>query len=295
MDAQYGMIQVDSSSIQRKYRRVSNITEDEIKRSVTTSYDKIYILKRDCWAICKFLFDTTMIYSQQYEDKYGSSDTIVIDNCGNVYKMYGIGKCIQQLNCNIYDEYIFKTLTEHIVPLPNDVIDKIKTSTCVDHAIDLINKYMTKHMPLMHPMLTKIDEFKTYIMSKSLSCLEKNLELETNLATVLKQKEELETNLATILKQKEELETNLATVLKQKEELETSFATVSQQNEMLSKQNLEFAYQNDDLTKKPNEVVKLNDDDKLQDIIINQNKQIRTLKNELMNYIVSDAVKLPSI
>ena len=43
--------------------------------------------------------------------------------------MYGIGESTKLIECNIYEDYVFKTLTQHSTPLSNDVIDSIKTLT----------------------------------------------------------------------------------------------------------------------------------------------------------------------
>ena len=103
MNVQYGVIQVDSTIIRRKFRAPS-VDSYAIDNSQTTTYDEYYTLNQDCWAIHKILFNTSSIYTQQYEAECGSSDTVVIDNCSNIYKMYGVGIGIATLKCKVYND-----------------------------------------------------------------------------------------------------------------------------------------------------------------------------------------------
>ena len=83
------------------------------------------------------------------------------------------------------------------------------------------------------------------------------------------------------LKKIAELESNLASVTQQKESDLLTTADLIKKNEDLIAENLLFTKQ----------VSSATEIDKLQDLIINQSAQIRTLKTELTNYILSDTVK----
>ena len=60
MNVQYGVIQVDSTIIRRKFRAPS-VDSYAIDNSQTTTYDEYYTLNQDCWAIHKILFNTSSL------------------------------------------------------------------------------------------------------------------------------------------------------------------------------------------------------------------------------------------
>ena len=253
MTSQYGLITVDEKLIRRTYK---NINVHEVKDALTTSYDGDYTLNQNCWAIHKIVLNTSMIYSYRYEYTYGLSDTIVIDNCGNIYKMYGVGDPTKLIECNIYSDYVFKTLTQHSVTLSNDVIDFIKNLTVESDIIGTLDKllgntnsaFSMKGFETWELMIKHVKELEKYIHSEFFY----NTDLESSLAIIKKQNEEL-LSIAT---------TSAAT---------TCFGSGKQ-----------FDQHHIDTS---------TDIDKLQDLVISQSAQIRSLKNELTNYIMNDAIK----
>ena len=293
----YGLIDFDLNYIHRKFRS-SYVTTFVIMDCITTTNTNqlMYLYSPDAWAIHKIVFDKLQMYSQQYEDKYGSGDTIVIDNCGNMYKMHGVGDCVVQSGCNVYTDYIFKTLTNYSVPLSNDKIDLIKTLTDPETFIDKIDEILCTDKIVL---INSINKFEAYLKSKHSNDLKSHEELVSKLNEQIKVLDEQKQKFAEKNVDLVEINMKLAeknVVLFEKNTelqehnnvLNKQIAELSEQNAELQEQNIEIVKQNKMIATSPS--TDINDVDKLQDTIISQNTLIRKLRNELTTYIINDAV-----
>ena len=130
-----------------------------------------------------------------------------------------------------------------------------------------------------------IDAIKTLTSTDKVSKIDELSQDKNMFYNIFKNCTDIETSfqnkMAYHLKKIAELESNLASVTQQKESDLLTTADLIKKNEDLIAENLLFTKQ----------VSSATEIDKLQDLIINQSAQIRTLKTELTNYILSDTVK----